>query len=126
MKVRIIDVPPGEAPEEVRRAWVGLILPVALGEVGPRSTPMYGVLSGPRSYLGHLWRVLTRHSPRAMQYVVPVDCALEILEETSPEAAAWWEEHTPHLVGCGKSFGFAVDVCEEIADLTDAIYRGGS
>jgi len=23
MKIRIIDVPPGEAPEEVRKAWVG-------------------------------------------------------------------------------------------------------
>ena len=32
MGIRIIAVPPGEAPEEIRRAWVGLVLPLAFGE----------------------------------------------------------------------------------------------
>src|SRR5258708_2466637 len=33
--VRIIATPTGEPPEEVRRAWIGLELPLAAGETGP-------------------------------------------------------------------------------------------
>ena len=33
MEIRITDVPPGEAPEWVRQAWVGLVVPVLTEEV---------------------------------------------------------------------------------------------
>jgi hypothetical protein len=45
---------------------------------------------------------------------VDVDEAIDILAEADPEAAAWWEENTPHLLGRGGKFGFAEEVCEEI------------
>ncbi|HEY7315037.1 MAG TPA: hypothetical protein VH643_37170 [Gemmataceae bacterium] len=47
MFVRIIATPPGEAPEEIRQAWLGLELPLAAGETGPHNVPTGGVLSGP-------------------------------------------------------------------------------
>jgi hypothetical protein len=112
MSIRIVAVPSGEAPEEVRRAWVGLVLPLAFGEFGPRSIPVYGVLTGPQSYLAHLWRVVAFRSTNKLQYLVPVDAALEVLEETAPEAAAWWRKHTPHMVGCNGCFGFDAEACE--------------
>ena len=112
MSIRIIVVPSEEAPEEIRRAWVGLILPLAFGEFGPRSIPEYGVHSMPRSYLAHLWRVFTFRCKYRLQYLIPVDAALEILEKTAPEAAAWWRQHCPHLVGCNRCFGFNAEECE--------------
>ena len=59
MFVRIIATPPGEAPEEVRRAWVGLELPLAAGETGPHTTPVGGVLTGAHTFLGRLFKLLT-------------------------------------------------------------------
>jgi hypothetical protein len=49
-----------------------------------------------------------------MQYAVLVDDAIDILEQTSPVAAGWWRENTPHLLGKGGWFGFAAEDCEEI------------
>jgi hypothetical protein len=34
-EICIVDVPPGEAPAAIRRAWVGLILPLKPGTSGP-------------------------------------------------------------------------------------------
>src|SRR5262245_4386339 len=45
-RVRIIDTPEGEAPDHIRRAWIGLELPLARGERGPRRRHAHGVLSG--------------------------------------------------------------------------------
>jgi hypothetical protein len=116
MRVRIIGVPPGEAPEEVRRAWVGLILPVVPSAHAPRHVPHYGVLSGPYTWLGHIGRLLLGRAPaRSPCYIVPVDAALDVLKEASPEAVAWWRQNTPHLIGRRRMFGFPVEVCEELA-----------
>src|SRR6516165_8028709 len=35
--IRVVDVPPGEAPESIRRCWVGLVLPLAPGFAGAQS-----------------------------------------------------------------------------------------
>jgi hypothetical protein len=51
-----------------------------------------------------------------MHYPVLVDDAIEVLERASPEAAAWWRDNAPHLIGTGQTFGFAAEVCEEIAE----------
>jgi hypothetical protein len=114
MDIRIIATPPGEAPLRVRRAWVGLVLPLRPGETGPSVAGVTGVLTGPRGFLARIWRLLTGQYEVRWQYLVLVDDALDILEEASPEAAAWWRENTPHLIGRGRAFGFAAEVCEEI------------
>jgi hypothetical protein len=72
------------------------------------------VLTGPRGFFGTLWRLLVDPPPTTWQYLVDVDRAIDILAEADPEAAEWWEENAPHLLGRGKKFGFAEDVCEEV------------
>jgi hypothetical protein len=98
----------------LRRAWVGLALPLAPGESGPRQAMAAGVLSGPRDIFSALWRHLFDPPPSAWQYIIDVDRAIDILAEADPEAAEWWEDNAPHLLGRGGKFGFAADVCEEL------------
>jgi hypothetical protein len=114
MNIRIIATPPGEAPIEVRRAWVGLILPLVPGYSEPVETLTCGVLTGPRHWLGRLWWLLTDRFDPIRGYAVPVDEALVLLAGASPSAAAWWRENTPHLIGAGRTFGFPAEVCEEV------------
>ncbi len=70
--VRIITTPQGEAPQWVREAWVGLVLPLS---VSGYSAAGLGVLSRERSFGG---------------YMVPTLHALRILEAKNADAAAWW------------------------------------
>jgi hypothetical protein len=51
-RIRIIACPPGEAPLNVRLAWVGLELPLAPGRTGRQLAMTSGVVSAPRG----LWQ----------------------------------------------------------------------
>jgi hypothetical protein len=124
MFVRIVDVPPGEAPEEVRRAWVGLELPLVAGETGPRPVRGVGVLSGPRTFFGQLLALLTGRSCQAYGYVIDAHQALVLLAEKAPWAAQWWRESAPHAVEPGRRFIFAAEVCERAGRLRTAPPRG--
>jgi hypothetical protein len=99
-EIRIIDVPPGEAPEEVRRAWVGLVLPLAGRMRGPLLARSFGVLTG---------RTQTVHG-----YAVPAGRAVEILSRHAPEAARWWTSSVPQLLGPRRLFIFHAEVCREV------------
>jgi hypothetical protein len=72
---------------EVRKAWVGLELPLARGETGARSIPTGGVLTGPKTVIGQLFKLLTYGYDQARGYRVEVDVAIEILAEYAPDAA---------------------------------------
>src|SRR5262249_39552999 len=56
VRIRIIATPPGEAPEEVRRAWVGVELPLARGAAEPRHWNVVGAVSNraPTATVGYL------------------------------------------------------------------------
>jgi hypothetical protein len=95
--VRILDVPPGDAPRAVREAWVGLLLPIADGEVTPRELQTSG-----------------EPAPEGRFYLVYFDRALDVLEAASPENAAWWRENKPEMIGRGIKVGFAAEVCEKV------------
>jgi hypothetical protein len=103
-QIRIKAVPPGEAPEFVRRAWVGLDLPVIAGQVQPDHGPAFGALS---------------HQRLAMPagYAVDGPTAIAILQTASPEIAAWWRENVPAAVAPGFQLVFPADVCERLDDL---------
>jgi hypothetical protein len=75
-KVLITAVPPGEAPDWVRQAWVGLEL------------PFYNPTSG-----GYVGGVLTRVPTNRKGFCVETETALDILEKKDPKAAAWWREN---------------------------------
>ena len=93
-KIRIVAVPPGEAPEWVRQKWIGQELPIA--EDIPASLTQTGVKFGPADNIGG--------------YPVETRIAIEILEETSPEAAEWWKQNI--LAGIMSYLVFKREVCE--------------
>jgi hypothetical protein len=113
-KVRIIAVPPGEAPLWVREKWVGLELPLAQKSHAALSRPTDGVLSGPKSALAGLVGFLLGRYSRTSGFVVPVLGALQVLEVASPEAANWWRTNTPHLCKPSRRFMFRSHVCEVV------------
>jgi hypothetical protein len=98
MRVRIIATPPGEAPEPVRKAWVGLELPVADGRDGPAPLDAAGVLSGERV-------------EPVEGYEVDGAAAVDLLAAKAPEAAAWWRANAPACVTGGGRLVFPADVC---------------
>lgn len=76
-EIKIIDVPPGQAPEWVRKEWVGLVMPIAKNL--PSFTIAMGVLGG------------KAENPNG--YPIETLVAIQILKEKSPDAARWWEAH---------------------------------
>jgi len=84
-QIRIIGVPPGEAPLEIREQWIGLILPLADGQPCAWETKGFGVLTG------------TINPEQTIGFAVYPHEAMAALREKSPEAAAWWKTNAPHL-----------------------------
>jgi hypothetical protein len=115
MQVRIVSTPPGEAPEHIRKAWVGLILPVPDRYRGRCRGKTFGVLSAPKTFFGRFFAMLLGRSSQSEGYVVVGSIAVEILAKHSPEAAAWWLQHVPRVTRPEFLFMFAPDACEEIA-----------
>ncbi|MGD0057959.1 MAG: hypothetical protein ABSD58_00935 [Verrucomicrobiia bacterium] len=114
-KIRIIRTPPGEAPEDIRKAWVGLVLP--LSRFRPRRTAWSaGVLTGPKTLFGYLTAVVSGRLQPQVVYVVVGHVAVDVLATESPEAAAWWREHAPHILRPGWRLTFPAEVCEEVVD----------
>lgn len=77
-KVLIVAIPPGEAPEWVRKAWVGLELPFENPEPG-----------------GYVGGVLTGKPVNRSGFSVPTEQALEILRKSNQDACTWWETNVP-------------------------------
>jgi hypothetical protein len=113
--IRIVSVPPGEAPLWVREKWVGLELPLAYGDSGARRAITSGVLSGPRNRLIALWWALRGRLERKSGYAVDANEAVRILEGTAPEAAAWWRKNVPRLQHRKRKFLFAPAACEVVS-----------
>jgi hypothetical protein len=108
--IRIVAVPPGEAPLWVREKWVGLDLPVARYS-GPGRFLAMGVLSLPRSVLAQWLAVFRGRAEMIAGYAVEAVPAIGILAHASPEAAAWWRENTPHLIAPRRYLVFHEEVC---------------
>jgi hypothetical protein len=112
--IRIDSTPPGEAPIWVREKWVGLHLPLAQAACEPVLLYTGGVLSGPKTWLQVLIAWLRGRLTPTLGFVVGVVPALQVLEQASPEAAAWWRAHAPHLVVPKQKFLFHADVCSVV------------
>jgi hypothetical protein len=111
--IRIIAIPPGEAPIWVREEWVGLELP-ALGYSGPRRFFTFGLFSFPRSILAQCWGLLRGRANRISGYAVQSVAALDILATSSPEAAAWWRQNVPYVTDPRQGLVFLAHVCQEV------------
>jgi hypothetical protein len=116
--VRIIATPAGEAPLSVREAWVGLVLPLKVKFTPvPTKLPQFGVLSGPKTAIGQIFRyVLGRHPGSRNVYLVDPVAAIEVLKEKDHTAAEWWLTNVPHFIRPNWSFGFEAEVCEFLPD----------
>ena len=99
--VRIVQPPPGEAPEEIRRAWVGLDLPLQRGASEPRQQQSLGVLSGRAPEVG-------------TGFLVSGNKAITALASHAPEAASWRRQHAPHVLSRGFRLFFPVEVSERV------------
>lgn len=98
MKIKIIAIPPGEAPEEIRKEWIGMILPVA--ENKPPDTIQRGVVSGKSSNI--------------TGYSVETEVAIEELGKKNSEAANWWKRHVNLCPFLKSWLIFSGEVCELI------------
>jgi hypothetical protein len=102
--IRIVARPPGEAPPDIRAAWISCVLPLVAGTDGP-------------DFVGASRGVVSRKPAKAFAgYGVPAHEALLILEQHDRAAARWWREHAPRLLQPGKVLVFAADVCELLAE----------
>jgi hypothetical protein len=110
VSIRIVAVPPGEAPDDVRRAWVGLVLPAAPAA----RLPTVGVVTGPRTFLGQFFALLRGELTQEVGYAVSAAIAVELLTASDPVAAAWWQANTPHLLKPGKCLVFRAGDCQEL------------
>ncbi len=115
--IRIIATPPGEAPEEIRRAWVGVRIPLPLFHGHAKDWRASGVLTGPKSLFARLWAPFFGRLDRHRGYAVAVVEAIAALEAANPTAARWWRENTPQAIRPGKAFVFAAEVCVVDTDL---------
>jgi hypothetical protein len=119
-RIRIIAIPPGEAPPWVREQWVGLELPLAQLSRRARSRTVFGVLSGPRGQLARWLAILTGRARRESGYAVSVSDAVAVLEGKSPEAAAWWRTNVPDMTSPFRCFLFSESVCQVLDDTQSA------
>src|SRR5262249_48375258 len=85
-KIRVVDVPPGEARLEIRGAWVGCAMPLFAHSTDRR-------VSSKR--LGVIWRQ-PEYYPEG--YAVRVSEAIHALTLHNSAAAGWWRANTPDLL----------------------------
>jgi hypothetical protein len=100
-RIRITATPSGDAPEEIRRAWVGLELP--LGRTGLQRLEAEGVTSG-------------RGAGVVEGYVVCGKVAVELLAAHAPEAAEWWRRNAPQVLAAGYELLFPRAACQPLDD----------
>jgi hypothetical protein len=118
--IHIVSTPPGEAPEQVRRAWIGLELPLAGPLAGTRSVHSSGVVSGPRGFLGVLLGLLTGRVKETQGWVVKVRPAMAVLAARAPEAEAWWRQNVPRMFDGDRSFVFAASCAQLVGGAPEA------
>lgn len=77
-RIRIIKLPDGEAPKEIRKAWIGQTLPCS---------PILGWI---RSEHGVLSK---KETPERYGFTVPQVAAIKILSGSDPQAVAYWKSN---------------------------------
>jgi hypothetical protein len=97
--VRVVHTPPGEAPEDIRRAWVGVELPLNRRSLEPQPLPSVGVLSQQGILV-------------APGYFVEGRKAVAALADHDSAAADWWRQNAPHVLAKGYPLFFPENVCE--------------
>lgn len=111
-QIRIVAVPPGQAPLWVREKWVGLELPL-YRNLPAKKRLTVGVLDRP-SVAGLLWSLIRGRVEFSTGYAVESLRAIEILDNANSDAAAWWRQNTPHLLLKNRYLIFPTHISEKI------------
>ncbi|HEY8027316.1 MAG TPA: hypothetical protein VIF60_22425 [Burkholderiaceae bacterium] len=116
--IQIVSTPPGEAPLEIRQAWIGTVLPVANNSPIPIKVPVVGVLTGRRTFAQRIWRRIARVRKNEMWEGFPIfgRQAIEELEKTNAVAANWWRQNAPHVLAAGQILIFPSACCNVLQD----------
>lgn len=100
VKIRITEIPAGEAPENIRKQWVGLILPVDVF-LDFKTGIQEGVLGGPPKL------------ENLNGFPVKIEDAINALEEAKKQEAVLWWKNNISFFGRGAShLVFGKNVCE--------------
>jgi len=118
MQIEIVETPPGEAPLNVREAWVGLRLPTIDERSNAQTWHTIGVVRGPASFFGSLFALLVGKTKPVQGFRVASAVAIDLLAEHSPEAAAWWRTNAPRFLEPKRQFLFHAHACRVIDDVT--------
>ncbi len=103
VRIRVLKMLDGEAPDEVRRAWIGLILAALNGPDGPvHQVGTKGVTSGEAQGI-------------KAAYLVPTAAALTVLSQANPAAARWWQDNISYAAS-DRPLVFPAEACEVVAD----------
>jgi hypothetical protein len=97
--ITIIATPPGEAPEEIRKQWIGMVLPASdpVDVIQPFQVP-----SG-------------EPTASVRVYAVPTKVALLFLiSQGKEEAAKWWHDELPGDFVVAGALCFPVEVAKII------------
>ncbi len=121
-KIRIVSVPPGQAPRWVRREWVGLELPIK-GVPVSKNLIQAGVNFFKAKELiktitteGTIQKraSLKKFKPKNTDgYTVNTKTAMTILAEKSPAAAEWWRENI--VLSLMPWLSFKKEVCKIVS-----------
>jgi hypothetical protein len=110
-------MPPGEAPEEVRRAWVGLSVPVTEPESRLRDqVKCFGVRSGPHGIVRQLWALFRGRFETWRGYSIESRKCIEHLRAHDAVAAAWWVDNCPRFMEPKCFFVFPAECCELLGE----------
>jgi hypothetical protein len=112
--IRIIAPARSEAPEEIRQAWVGIVLPLAANQQGLVSRRCVGVVSGPRHWVGQWALALGGRGRTERGFLVDAKKAIELLEQHNPAAADWWKRNANHLLKPRQQLLFHKDCCAPV------------
>ena len=110
MNIRIVKRPRGEAPEDVRDAWIGLAPGRAAPDRPSRRKRLRGPLDSEKLAGQAAQQIVRPRSPHARvrgQY----DGCVDLLHGVSPAAAEWWRTNLPHLFKPGLNLFFDEDCC---------------
>jgi hypothetical protein len=92
-------------PDEVRRAWIGLTLPLSeLAFILPRKHKFTTNANGRTKEVEQLG------------FWVETIIAVNILRKTNPTAAKWWEDNKAELLQPAKSFFYNYTCCKDVYD----------
>jgi len=117
--IKIVDLPPGKAPVEIRSKWIGLELPITPADM--HKAYMASLLTSPKCYLGIFIESRENDFLTNGAYFVSGAEALEILARASPETAKWWRKKAPNFQKPQSAFLFSAACCEPM-EIEDTVW----